>query len=171
MDSNTQGDTMSVSGTSTGHQWLDLSITENQSYNIVTTQLQQGGDGKGFRYAIQAEMLSLWDQVSITDNHFSWSQNGEWKTITNLAEKSGTSILFDPSGIATHAAVLVEGDLTLDSALRCTAELSYHPDGMQIRTLSENYTLDRSFSSVHYMRYLVQAEPVTGFTTYYFHQE
>ena len=43
LDWNAINDSALLLDTSTGLQWLDLSITANQSYSEVQVQLQQGG--------------------------------------------------------------------------------------------------------------------------------
>lgn len=159
MDWNNPGDAALMLDTSSGLKWLDLSVTADQSYNDVTSQLQ-GGAYEGFRYATHLEVLSLWAQAGITNTGFVWTINGEWSLVKELADRLGTSTLFDPAGVATHALGLVEGGPALDVGQRWAMELSYHPDGLQVRTSSDNYALDTDFTSVHYSSYLVQAVPV-----------
>jgi len=154
------GDAALILDTSSGLQWLDLSVTSNQSYDFVNTQLQQGGAYEGFRYATQTEVLALWGQAGISNTDFNWIENAEWQQVKNLADRFGTSTLFYSEGIATHALGLVEGGSPLSSNQRWVMELTYHPDGLQVRTSSENYILDTNFSSVHYSSYLVHAVPL-----------
>ena len=160
MDWNTSGDAALMLDTSSGLHWLDLSVTANQSYDFVNTQFQQGGAYEGFRYATQTEVLALWAEAGISNTGFNWIENAEWQQIKNLADRLGTSTLFYSEGIATHALGLVEGGLPLSSNQRWVMELTYHPDGLQVRTSSENYILDTNFASVHYSSYLVQAVPL-----------
>ena len=160
IDWNTPGDAALMQDTSSGLQWLDLSVTADQSYDFINTQFQQGGAYEGFRYATQAEVLALWSETGISDTGFNWTVNGEWQLVKDLADRLGTSTLFDPAGVATHALGMVEGGPLLDANQRWVMELSYYPDGLQVRTSSDNYILDTDFSSVHYSSYLVQAVPV-----------
>jgi len=160
MDWNATGDAALMLDTTTGLKWLDLSVTANQSYNNVITQLQQGGAYDVFRYATQTEVLALWTQAGISDTNFTWTVNGEWQSVKALADRLGTSVLFDPVGVATHTIGMVEGGSVLNINQRWAMELSYYPDGLQVRTSSNNYVLDTSFASVHYSSYLVQAVPI-----------
>ena len=160
LDWNTSGDSALLLDTSTGLQWLDLSITANQSYIEVLTQLQTGGTYEGFRYATRDEVLHLWSEANITDTNFTWVDNGEWLIIKDLADRLGTSTLFDPHGIGTHALGLVEGGPLLPSNERWVMELSYHSNGIEVRNSSNHYILDVNISSIHYSSYLVQAVPI-----------
>ena len=44
----------------TGLRWLDWSYTANRSYNDVFSELGDGGEFEGFRYATEAEMRTLY---------------------------------------------------------------------------------------------------------------
>jgi len=160
MDWKKSGDAALMLDTSSGLHWLDLSVTADQSYDFVNTQFQQGGVYDGFRYATQTEVLVLWAEAGISNTDFNWIENSEWQQVKDLADRLRTSTLFYSEGIATHALGLVEGGLPIDSNQRWVMELTYHPDGLQVRTSSENYILDTNFSSVHYSSYLVQAVPL-----------
>jgi hypothetical protein len=47
----------------TGFQWLDLSETLNQSYDVVSGELGVGGQFAGHRYATEAEVIALADSA------------------------------------------------------------------------------------------------------------
>lgn len=160
IDWNVANDSALLLDTSSGLQWLDLSVTANQSFNEVQTQLQSGGAYDGFRYATHSEVLHLWSEANITDTNFMWVNNGEWQNIKDLADRLGTSFLFDPHGTGTHALGMVEGVLGLPANERRVMEISYHSNGEEVRTSSDHYTLDVDFSNEHYSSYLVQAVPV-----------
>ena len=157
LDWNTINDSALLQDTSTGLQWLDLSVTANQSYNDVQAQLQQGGTYDGFRYATRDEVLHLWAEANITDTSFTWVINGQWQNIKDLADRLGTSTLFDPHGIGTHALGMVEGESQLPASERRVMEISYHSNGEEVRTSSDYYVLDIDFASIHYSSYLVRA--------------
>ena len=157
LDWNTINDSALLLDTSTGLQWLDLSVTANQSYNEVQAQLQQGGTYDGFRYATRDEVLHLWAEANITDTSFTWVINGQWQNIKDLADRLGTSTLFDPHGIGTHALGMVEGESQLPASERRVMEISYHSNGEEVRTSSDYYILDIDFASIHYSSYLVRA--------------
>ena len=159
LDWNTTNDSALLKDTTTGLQWLDLSITANQSYNEVMTQLQQGGSYEGFRYATRDEVLHLWSEANITDTSFTWVINGEWQNVKDLADRLGTSILLDPHGIGTHALGMVEGELQLPTNERRVMEISYHSNGEEVRTSADYYVLDVDFASIHYSSYLIQPVP------------
>ena len=173
LDWNTANDSALLLDTNSQLQWLDLSITANQSYNDVSAQLLQGGTYEGFRYATRDEVFQLWSEAGITDTNFTWQTNGEWQTIKELADRFGTSTLFDPHGLGTHALGMVEGGPTIPANERWVMEISYHSNGSEVRTSSNHYTLDVDYASIHYSSYLVQPVPVppsvllflTGFIT------
>ena len=156
-DWNTINDSALLLDTTTGLQWLDLSVTANQSYNEMQTHIQQGGAYGGFRYATRDEVLHLWSEANITDTSFTWVINGEWQNIKNLADRLGTSILLDPHGIGTHALGMVEGELQLPANERRVMEISYHSNGEEVRTSSNYYVLDVGYANDHYSSYLVKA--------------
>jgi hypothetical protein len=54
------GDGLLTIDSDTGLQWLDWSHTVNRSYNDVSSQLGDGGEFEGFRYATEAEMRTLY---------------------------------------------------------------------------------------------------------------
>lgn len=53
--------------TSTGLDWLDLTFTQNMSYNYVVSQFGSGGVFSGFRHATNAEVSQLWTNAGILD--------------------------------------------------------------------------------------------------------
>ena len=59
-DWHTAGDNLITRDNTTGLDWLDLTETNGMSQNYVLTQLEVGGLFEGFRYATQAEAVSLW---------------------------------------------------------------------------------------------------------------
>ncbi|MDH5765679.1 MAG: VPLPA-CTERM sorting domain-containing protein [Gammaproteobacteria bacterium] len=160
VDWQTSGDNLLLHDTSTNLQWLDLSVTLNQSYNEVTAQLGTGGAYDGFRFATRDEVLHLWSEANITDTNFTWVENGEWSIVKDLADRLGTSVLFDPAGIGTHALGMVEGGAPLASNERWVMELSYHYDGVRVRTSSDYYILGTDFASEHYSSFLVRPVPL-----------
>ena len=150
--------------TSTGLNWLDLSVTASQSFNDVNAEMAQGGAYEGFRYATKEEVLQLWANAGISDTGFNWQANGEWLAVKDLADRLGTSALFEAvegsnqALIARHALGMVSD--TNQTGLQLVMELSYHPDGANVRTSSNYYFLEPDYSSVHYSSYLVQAVPL-----------
>lgn len=52
--------------TSSGLDWLDLTLSTNRSYADVASQFGAGGDFEGFRHATLGEVLGLWDAAGIT---------------------------------------------------------------------------------------------------------
>jgi len=52
---------------STNLAWLDLSITEGNSFNEVSSQLDSGGTYSGFRFASPEEVFRLFEEAHIPD--------------------------------------------------------------------------------------------------------
>lgn len=51
--------------TTTGLEWLDLTVSTDLSFNFVSSQFGVGGQFFGFRYAINSEIGSLWNDAGI----------------------------------------------------------------------------------------------------------
>jgi len=58
-DWKTPGDGLLTLDTLTGETWLNLTVTTNQSYNYVESQLGSGGLYAGFHHATYAELVTL----------------------------------------------------------------------------------------------------------------
>lgn len=54
--------------TDTGLDWLDVTLSQNYSYDYVASQFGVGGEFEGFRYATLAEVYTFWTNGGIT-NH------------------------------------------------------------------------------------------------------
>ena len=50
-----------ISDAGTGLDWMDVTTTQNQSYDYVFSQLGSGGIYEGWRYALHGEVRSLYD--------------------------------------------------------------------------------------------------------------
>lgn len=59
------GDNLITRDTVSDLDWLDLTETNNMSYNTVVTQLGMGKQFDGFRYATAAEVVTLWSRFGI----------------------------------------------------------------------------------------------------------
>lgn len=146
--------------TSTNLLWLDLSITADQSYNNIADQFGAGEYYEGFRYATLDEVLHLWSEAGITDTNFAWVDNGEVAAVSSLANRLGTSLLADSTGIGAHALGMINGGEPLPNGEHWVMELSYNFDGIRTRTSSNYYTLDPDYNSIHYSSYLVKISSV-----------
>lgn len=65
LDWKNAGDNLITRDLETGLDWLDLTETNNRSYNFVSSQLGAGGYFEGFRYATSAEVVALWSNFAI----------------------------------------------------------------------------------------------------------
>lgn len=161
LDRNVPGDSELLFDTSTGFLWLDLSVTLGESYNQVITQMQAGGTYENYRYATRDEVLYLWSQANISDTNYTWVTNGEWANVKAYADRLGTSMLFDPHGLGTHALGTVEG-VQLQTNERRSMETSYHSNGVEVRTSSNFYIVDVDFASIHNSSYLIRILPIVA---------
>lgn len=59
------GDNLITHDTVSGFNWLDLTETNNLSYNAVVAQLGVGGIYEGFRVATSNEVVALWSNFGI----------------------------------------------------------------------------------------------------------
>ena len=64
-DWQTVGDNLITHDTVSGLDWLDLTETNNLSYNAVVSELGAGGVYEGFRVATSAEVVALWSNFGI----------------------------------------------------------------------------------------------------------
>lgn len=53
--------------TETGLRWLDLDLTDGRSVEDISSQLGEGGEFEGFRYATVEEVEQLWINAGIQD--------------------------------------------------------------------------------------------------------
>ena len=54
--------------TSTGLEWMDFGINNNQSYNYVTSQLGEGGVYEGWSLATSSQVYNMWANVFLGFN-------------------------------------------------------------------------------------------------------
>jgi hypothetical protein len=76
----------------TGLQWLDVTLTNNHSYNdIVANYLGVGDPYYGYRYATGAEVSTLFTDAGIT-NPYAGPINGNAPAILNLISLLGATV-------------------------------------------------------------------------------
>lgn len=70
----------------TGLEWLDLSLTINQSYNQVQAQIGAGGMFEGWGFASSAQLSTFWDNFGGNSIYDGWSSanNGLFDIIAPL---------------------------------------------------------------------------------------
>ena len=61
----TAGDNLITHDTVSGLDWLDLTETNDLSYDFVSGQLVTGGQFAGWRYATNTEVITLWNNFGI----------------------------------------------------------------------------------------------------------
>lgn len=61
------GDRLLTVDTATELEWLDVTVTQNLSWNTVTSQLAPPGPFAEFRRATNAEVLTFWSDAGIPD--------------------------------------------------------------------------------------------------------
>lgn len=64
-DLNTSGDGLITRDTTSGLSWLDLTETINLSYFQIQSELRNGGNLSGWRFATQTEVIGLWFNFGI----------------------------------------------------------------------------------------------------------
>jgi len=65
VDYQSADDNLITRDTSSGLDWLDLTETNNMSYNMVLSQLGSGGLFEEFRYASSIEAIELWANFGV----------------------------------------------------------------------------------------------------------
>ena len=53
--------------TDTGLNWLDLTMTSGRSYVDIASELGNGGEFEGWRYASRTEVQTLWQNFGVSD--------------------------------------------------------------------------------------------------------
>jgi hypothetical protein len=93
--------------TETGIDWLDLTLTTNRSVVDITAQLGPGGEFEGFRYAVAADITTLWTHAGIVDITTQGPIDGGDFTEANfdpanmLADLFGVTVTL-PGGVASE---------------------------------------------------------------------
>ncbi len=103
--------------TNTGLRWLDLTASLGESFDDVTAELGAGGDFQGFRYALAAEVETLYTNAGIPMiNGGSVQENVPAVTdligllgMTDLADLNGS---FGTRGLIGEAGVAANSQLT-----------------------------------------------------------
>jgi len=153
------GDTyqFSLIDTSTGLEWLDVSVTYDVSYEtVVNNHLAPGGTYEGFRYATADEVLHLWSQAGITNTQHVWQNMGEWNAVQDLGIRLGTTFLGELPISGGHVLGMVDSGPPLPSNQRWVMELAFALDDVSTRTSNEFYTRDITLADSHYGSYLVR---------------
>jgi len=65
LDWKTTGDNLITRDTVSGLNWLDLTETNNMSYDYIIGQLGIGGQFAGYRYATNSEVVGLWSNFGV----------------------------------------------------------------------------------------------------------
>ena len=65
VDWKSTGDDLITRDTVSGLDWLDLTVTDNMSFNQATAELNVGGLFEGWRYATRTEVVGLWANFNI----------------------------------------------------------------------------------------------------------
>lgn len=157
------GDAKLMLDTDTGMQWLDLSVTANQTFNGVVAKLAPGQTYAGFRVATQVEVLTLWSHAGITNYEREWTI-GQYPAVSDMVQKLGPTTMIEPGlfTVATHTIGMVDGGPALDGSRRWATELTYAPDGVSTRTSVNYYTWDVATADMHYSTWLVRPVPLPG---------
>jgi len=114
IDWKTAGDLLITHDSVSGLDWLDLTETDNLSYNDVSSQLGTGGDFEGWRYATAAEAEDLFVQFGLPIAFLLEIPPSEANStaITNmvtflgdtLADYPANSVFYGTSGVVEYAA-------------------------------------------------------------------
>lgn len=160
-DWQTPGDAHLVLDTGTGLQWLDLSVTANQSYSYVTSNFGPGQIYEGFRVATQTEVIEMWSHAGITNYERVWT-TGQYPAVNSLVNRLGPTTMIEPGlfPVATHTIGMIDAGPVSSLGERWAMELTYAPDGESTRTSANFYTWNVDTADEHYSTYLVQAVPL-----------
>jgi hypothetical protein len=94
MDLYTAGDKLITWDQNTGLYWLDLTVTQNLSYNDVFAQTSAGGSLYGFRYATVAQVDGLQTSAGLPSGLFRYTLSIYKNYLNALIDKVGQT---DPS--------------------------------------------------------------------------
>jgi len=74
VDWKTAGDNLVTYDSSTGTQWLDVTVTANRSYSDVSTKFGVGEEFEGWRYASYLAVSTFWNSFGGNSNNYDgWS--------------------------------------------------------------------------------------------------
>lgn len=90
------GDNLLVIDTNTNLEWLDLSMTDGQTFEEVNSQLNIGNTFEGFRFATEVEIFNLYENAG-----FNYSLNGQ---STGFTDQSGYDALLKFMNMMTPTA-------------------------------------------------------------------
>lgn len=87
IDFQTPGDDLITQDTSSGLEWLDLTVTAQRSYNDISSEFDASGELEGWRYATEVEISSFFDAFGGDSNFYNgWSieNNGLFDAVSQL---------------------------------------------------------------------------------------
>jgi hypothetical protein len=148
--------------TETSLAWLDLTLSENRSFNEVSAELGPGGDFEGFRYATQAEVAQLFLNAGFPAPNASGAASGfNSALVLALLELVGTTDPDPPTlprsdGIATNCTIIPWPQCapSFMAILPGTTTGSYN--------LENAFLLGADFKHAEMGSWLVQAVPEPG---------
>jgi len=167
VDWQSAGDNLISRDTSSGLDWLDLTQTTDYSYYTVLSKLSSEGALNGWRFATNAEVVSLWSNFNIDLSASApVSSPGFDSRIFDAASMLGNlactytcnSATYGTLGLTADAysaavnARNIMGALAYESAGTSTNLSLYFSDGL--------YAMSDFNSSAHIGSYLVQTSPV-----------
>jgi len=99
------GDNLITQDTTTGLEWLDLTVTAGRSYNDISSKLGAGQEFEGWAYASRVQVSALWNAFGGNSSFY----NG-WSTANNGVFDIVASYVGDLAHVATPAAFPLVGD-------------------------------------------------------------
>jgi hypothetical protein len=149
LDSSFGADTITYD-TATGLEWLDLTVSTNQSYNDVIGLL--GGTYVGFRYASTSEVEGLFDDVGIVGN-FGNIIDASALAAEALLSQWGMTSVNSPTFMQSF---FFTGDVGSSSGTRKTGLLEVDHNRGSWQALGDSYDLIESASNDSYGSALVR---------------
>lgn len=162
-----------------GLSWLDLSVTQNQSYNDVLGQMGSGGLFEDYRYASTEEVAGLFDaavsQSGTTTGPVTPYAGEEFVDQLPFFSNPGSSViktLLDLWGdLNSYQSFALTSTQTTDSSSQILARAwhngipFYSPDvlGRGSLNLTNNFHLDPALST-----YTIQSTAIANFQTFNF---
>jgi len=162
LDWQNSNDNLITRDTTSGLDWLDLSLTNGSSFNQTMTQMGTSGQFNGFRYATTNEVENLWANVGIdlTAGASNGSTGSMQSGIMSMSTFLGNNVnLFDSVNYPYGALGYATNSLT-DLTLTRMGAFYYTPDSGNYFEGTGDVIVGSSDISGFSGSYLVRTSPV-----------
>ena len=149
--------------TSSGLDWLDLTLTNEASYRDTLTQLQAGEQFYGWRYATNAEVIALWSNFGVDlSSAATGIAYGFDSTVDNASYMLGNTLCEYNCNLFPFGTLGLTGDAYDDApnSRSLIGAYAFKPAYSTAYLTDGNYYMSDFDSAAHTGSYLVQTSPI-----------